>query len=406
MVDLLGFISIATVTVITLIIALKKPNISMVLFTALLVRIFFMLIGHSFLSLPDSTADARSFELTAWTWAQDGFFNHLNNYPGPSPRFVSWLIGVPYSLLGRSLLMAQSISLLFGIGCIVLGWELANKIWDRNSAKKITWAIALFPSLILYSILVMREVYIVFFVLVAFYGVCGFIKNYNLKSFFLAIFGFTGATFFHGAMLVGAIIFITYIGTVSFKIVIKSLINFKINLKILIVVIFSLTSILFYTSNKINVAYLGDFQNTLKFENLIKRTNVSTSGTARWPEWTRANTNVELIYKIPIRTLYFLFSPFPWDIKETKHLIGFIDGILYMYLFYLILRNIKFIWKDPSTRLILIILVTYITVFAVGVGNFGTSVRHRSKFTVLFILLAGPLFKNFHFSKKKIKKGN
>ena len=58
--------------------------------------------------------------------------------------FYSWMIAIPYSLFGRSVLMVQSISLLFGIGCIILGWEV-KKIWDKKTAKKIAWTIALFP---------------------------------------------------------------------------------------------------------------------------------------------------------------------------------------------------------------------------------------------------------------------
>ena len=87
-----------------------------------------MLIGHSFISLPDSTADAVSFELQAWEWSKYGFINHINNFTGPSPKFISWLVGVPYSLFGRSVLMAQSISLFFGIGSVILAWKLAYNL--------------------------------------------------------------------------------------------------------------------------------------------------------------------------------------------------------------------------------------------------------------------------------------
>ena len=90
--NLLGFFSIALVSLITLLIALLRPKISMILLTALFVRIIFMLIGHSFISLPDSTADAVSFELQAWEWSKYGFINHINNYTGPSPKFIAWLV--------------------------------------------------------------------------------------------------------------------------------------------------------------------------------------------------------------------------------------------------------------------------------------------------------------------------
>jgi hypothetical protein len=40
----------------------------------------------------------------------------------------------------------------------------------------------------------------------------------------------------------------------------------------------------------------------------------------------------------------------------------------------------------------------------VGVGNFGTGIRHRSKFVIELILLAAPLIPKLAlFNKKKIK---
>jgi hypothetical protein len=158
----------------------------------------------------------------------------------------------------------------------------------------------------------------------------------------------------------------------------------------------------FYLSNKIDVPYLGNFKDSTSVSILLEKTNFAYKGDAYWPEWTKAKTPIELLYKAPVRSVYFIFSPFPWDIKKTEHLLGVFDGILYMYLFFLILRNIKIIWRDPVLRVILIILLTYIIAFGFGVGNFGTGLRHRSKFSVMLILLAGPLIKRLRFKKKSI----
>tara|TARA_Y200000002_G_scaffold339231_1_gene309093 strand:+ start:76 stop:237 length:162 start_codon:yes stop_codon:yes gene_type:complete len=51
----------------------------------------------------------------------------------------------------------------------------------------------------------------------------------------------------------------------------------------------------------------------------------------------------------------------------------------------------------------LMILLAYIFVFGLGVGNFGTGIRHRSKFVIIFILLAAPLIKKLTVFKKTIK---
>ena len=68
-----------------------------------------------------------------------------------------------------------------------------------------------------------------------------------------------------------------------------------------------------------------------------------------------------------------------------------------------IIHKIKNIWKDPALRIILIILLAYIFVFGMGVGNFGTGIRHRSKFVIMFILLAGPLLKKLMFKQETSK---
>ena len=87
--------------------------------------------------MPDTSADAESFEIDAWKIAQNGFVNLLDYYPGVSNSFYSWMIAIPYSLFGRSVLMVQSISLLFGIGCIILGWEVAKKFGIKKLLKRL-----------------------------------------------------------------------------------------------------------------------------------------------------------------------------------------------------------------------------------------------------------------------------
>ena len=399
MFDLLGLTSIAIVSLLTLFVGLLRPDIFKILLVALIVRVLVMLIGHYLIPLPDSTADAISFEATAWSLAQVGFLNVLDAYIGPDPKFISLLIAIPYSLFGRSILMAKSISLLFGMGSVFLGWKLAKMIWDKRTANRVGWVIALFPSLILYSALVMRESYIVFFLIVALCGVVIWVKNNNYKSLVLVALGFTGATFFHGALMTGALTFLVIVGILSFIKLYKSLKSNRINIKIFMFFLIFITISSLYISGKIHVPYLGSFKETTSIKTLLKKTDGATRGVASYPEWTKARSFEELLYKGTIRSLYFVFSPFPWDIQKPAHLIGMIDSFLYMYLSYLIFQNRKIIWKDPVLRIILIILLSYIIVFGVGVGNFGTGIRHRSKFVIMFILLAAPLIKRITLKK-------
>jgi hypothetical protein len=400
MADLIGIVSILFVSLLTLILSFRLPAISKLIFVALILRVILILYGHYISPLPDSGADAITFERDAWKLAEGGFMKLMNSFTGPSPHFISWLIGIPYSLVGRSVLMAQSISLFFGIWSIYLAWLLAKEIWGDQIAIKVGWTIAVFPSVTLYSVLILREVYIVFFLLLALYGVASWIKTYSLKSIIISAIGFIGAIFFHGGLMVGALIFITIVGiTILIKILV-SLKNFKINFKFFIIIFFFILILQLYFSNQLSVPYLGTFEDSINTSNIQNRTGIATRGTASWPEWTTINSPIEILYKGPIRSLYLVFAPFPWDVNEIRHLIGMLDGFLYIYLSYLILCNIKVILNDRLLRIFLLLFISYIFVFGIGVGNFGTGIRHRSKFVIIMILLAAPYLKQFVFFKR------
>ena len=136
MAELLGFTGIALVSLLTLCLALRWPMVGRVLMVALAVRVAVILFGYFVAPLPYSSADARSFERAAWEWAQGGFVEALGHFTGPHSDFISWILAVLYSVSDRSLLMAQSVSVLFGMGTVFMGWLLARKLWgDRVAAK-------------------------------------------------------------------------------------------------------------------------------------------------------------------------------------------------------------------------------------------------------------------------------
>ena len=164
--DLQGVVSIIILFLFTVLLTKKNPLITNLLFVALVVRIFIVFLSLN-LNLPDNVDDATIFENKAWYFAQGGFFNLVNHNPWADTYFLSWLIAIPYSLFGRSMIMAQSISLFFAISTIFLGCKFAKKIWGDSVAVKVGWVMALFPSLILYSGLILREAYINFFLLLA-----------------------------------------------------------------------------------------------------------------------------------------------------------------------------------------------------------------------------------------------
>ena len=410
--DLLGLSSLLFVILIFLVVAQIKPPIAKILYVALILRILVIYLNQNIITIPDGFGDAGRFEARAYELSRSGFLSTLANYPGFNSFFISWVIAILYSLFGQSELMGQSISLFFGMGSVYLGWLLIKKVWDQRAADKAGWFLALFPTLILYSCLILREAYVVFFLLIALNGIVDWTRTKKLKSLIFVIIGFIGATLFHGAMIFGLIVFFIIIFLKSIIIIFRNLINLKISLKsfatlICLIIIANTTLVGEITIPKIgNLGSLTDFdRKTWVILDQIKNID---KGSAKYPSWAVPDSKSEIFFKSPIRMVYFVFSPFPWDIKQHNHLLGLLDASLYMFLSYLIFQNRKAILADPALKIILIILFTYILIYGIGSGNFGTSIRHRSKFVVIFILLAAPLLPKFIFylKNKKTKKAN
>ena len=403
--DFLGLLSLAVVTLIVFVLAKRQPAIATILYVALGIRLLVIFLNQDIFIFPDSIGDAGRFEIKAQEWSEKSFLNLVSDIPIFSSFFISWVIAILYSLFGQSELMGQSLSLLFGIGSVFMGWSVAKKLWNQKTANKAGWVLALFPTLVLYSCIILREAYVCFFLLMAINGIIDWIHNKNLKSLILLLAGFAGATLFHGPMIFGLIMFFLILFLKNIKIIFINLINLKINLKSLLLLIVFFTIIIF--TKDINMPKIGGrlFELDTKIDRILEKTRDFNRGTARYPSWIVPKNEIELLYKGPVRIAYFVFSPFPWDIKKSSHILGMIDGFLYIFLTYLILCNRKIIWANPALRIILLILLAYIFVYGISIGNFGTGIRHRSKFVIMFILLAAPLLPKFiFFSKKKDKK--
>ena len=403
-IDLLSLSSLVFVALITFYFSKKYKSLATVLYVALAFRLITIFLGNYLIILPDSWGDATEFERKAWEWSQNGFFEVFNEYPSERKSFhISWILAFFYSLTDRSVIMGQSINLIFGMGSLLLGSRLANLIWNEKVSIKVGWIIALYPTLILYSCLILRESFIWFFLLVALYGISSSVKYGGFKSFSLIFIGFFGASFFHGGMLIGALVFLIISMNIYFFKSMKKIRYFKINKKnFLLLIIFGILIFIFLT-NIDKMPKLAALKNFLDYEQVLVEISNRNIGNANFPEWTVPNNLFELIYKTPIRLIYFMFSPFPWDVSKSSHLIGMFDGLFHLILLILLIKNFRFIMSENNLKFIFLILVTYLIVYGVATGNFGTGIRHRTKFIIVLILLVAPWLPNFVFNKKKIK---
>ena len=401
--DLLGWSTLLIVISITTFIIIKYPKTKNLLISALLLRSIFVILDQYFIDLPDSTADANRFEDLAFQYSKNYGINIFSQIFTLDSFFISKFISIFYTFFGRSEMMAKMISAGLGTFSVFLMYSLVQIIWNERSALRAGWFAALFPSFILYSALILREVYIIFFLTLALIGSINFIEKKKIIDLIKSFSGFLIASLFHGPMIIGLFIFIIYI---SFNILREN--NFFIKFKkknyylILILPLLIYPFIGFYLGHY-SIPKIGNFQNfgnmekeeNLKIEEVLiwkikkaTRSSSTENSGARYPEWTIPKNNIELIYLSPIRIFYFLYAPFPWDIKKPNHLIGLFDASIYFFLTYYTFRNRKELFNNPKTCFLILILFVYVLVYSFGVGNFGTGIRHRLKFFGILLALA------------------
>ena len=94
MAEIFGLILISLVSFTIILIGLRWPDISRILYVALSLRVLLILIGHYIVPLPDSTKDAAGLDDIAWSYGKDGFLNALSNFNLNSRYFHSQIIGI------------------------------------------------------------------------------------------------------------------------------------------------------------------------------------------------------------------------------------------------------------------------------------------------------------------------
>jgi hypothetical protein len=118
-------------------------------------------------------------------------------------------------------------------------------------------------------------------------------------------------------------------------------------------------------------------------------------GRAGYPAWLSPSSFLLTILIIPVRVLYFLFSPFVWMVSSMRHIAGLINGLLMIPLCYYSLSFFRGRINRNALALLFValLLVSFVLAFSIGVKNFGQAFRHRAKIIPLLVAFGTVAFK-------------
>lgn len=373
----------------------KIRNLRAILFVALVSRLLLIAFGYC-ITLPDSSGDAIHFEAIGWEAAQAWLGG--KEPPALSGAYAySGLIAVIYSLFGRHTIIPLLVNAALGLAVVSVVFRLVLAAGGRLSGATYAAAIAaVFPTLNLYSAVLMRENVITFALALSVFWFVQWFKGrgwrYAVGSGALLVVGGV----FHGGILIvglvyGVLLCLYNPRSKSFTPLSRGAL-LAISLAATVLILISRSSVSKLPANLSGVLSPNYVQEAV-------------SGAAR----SRAAYLVgmvphslgEIILQTPLRVLYFLLAPFPWMISTPSDLFGAVDAFLYLLLGIGILRTLWLVKKQNRAVvwLLTLVLIVTIIVFSWGTSNYGTAIRHRQKVSWLLITIAGVTLPAFRISR-------
>lgn len=402
MADLLGMTALLAGALITLGLAARHPSIRVVLLVAFAARAAAALFHFYVAPLPDGTSDAVSFERYAWEWSQGGLVAALEHFPGLDAYFYAWLMSLLYAVTDRSLLMLQAVNVLVGVLGVFVAWKLASELWGGRAGRKVAWVMALFPLVVQYGAIPMREAGFMLFLLLALLAVVRWQRHGGVVYLAGVFAGFLAAAFFHGGAVVGLLAFLGLVGWRSARQWAAGLSRGRLRWVATLTVFLVLGLLGGYVVSGVSIHKLGTAEEIVSTERWMHYFESRVYGGARYPGWTQPQGAADFVWAVPLRAVYLLFAPFPWDLREPAHVVGLVDGLLYLALAFLVWRNRQAIRAIPEARTLFLILVPLVFAYGVGTGNFGTALRHRTKLVAAVIVLAAPRLPRLVWRLRKV----
>mgnify|MGYP001500268409 CR=1 FL=1 len=256
----------------------------------------------------------------------------------------------------------------------------------NKSIKMFTIIFMLLPWRNILSMFMLREAIPTFLVVVSIYFFIKWWKQGMIISFIYAITASISSMAFHsGLIAIPVIIMLAYILYNPRKN--QWALGFKTMYKLIAILLFSgLIFIAFGDIILYKFAMISSDNETALSEWSVTIINGAQSHYLTSFSYTSFS---DIILQAPLRIIYFLLSPMPWDWRGVSDALAFgMDSLVQLLGISLVFKKIGGL-SDQYKRIVKVMLCMYILsalIFGAGTFDAGTAMRHRAKFTLLLLL--------------------
>ena len=372
--------------VILIVVGIKEcetKNEQFVVFCAIIFRIIFLVLDVYFPQLNynfQSGGDSVSFQRRAVIFSKTLNWGSENLYP-ETLGFVYYFFG-PHQAIGELFNLSLSVQ------AIIFFKRLLSLI-DMSYKNKF-WAFLFFslaPNFAMMSPIILRETIIILLITASLYY---FVRWWTEGLFFDYVISVAlpaVASFFHSgaiALSIGYLIVFVFYDRKKEKFVFGGR-------TFLTAIVTGVVAVSVY--NVIGEAIFYKFANLEEIEDVGRQVSSFARGGSSYLIDQDNSSILQMLLNTPIRVFYFLSSPVPWQWRGLVDVLSFfLCSSIYLYAIWMGIRvMIKRERTDSHPRDFICVLFLFVIscslLFAWGVSNAGTALRHREKFFSVFVLL-------------------
>jgi hypothetical protein len=351
-----------------------------VFWQALMLRLLAAIVVHLMVRetmfAPDQETYHIGGEMLAQTWAGQ-YVILLPQLLGPGPKAYYYIVGTLYYVFGTWSLIPKIINACVGAWTVRIAYDLALRITSspRIALQTATYT-AFFPSLVLWSILNIRDVWIILLILLVCRQALVLQERVTVSS--LAVLG--GSIFF----------LVQFRDYILFPVTLPLLVSFFIRGRSHLfrnaVLGMLAASVIIYTDQAAGVRRLR----SLDLEELHEIRRWNAIGANSGFEQADISTPSGALSFLPTGLALFLLAPFPWMIGGVRQMLAVPETLFFYFLLPAILRGFVYLARNHlGAALMVLLLTTGMTLgYALGEGNAGTAYRHRAQMLPFYMMFA------------------
>jgi len=293
-----------------------------------------------------------------------------------------YFVAAIYGLVGRNLLAIQLVNAVVGAVTAVIIFLCAQEVFANSRVARLAgFAVAFYPSLVLWSSQGLKDAPIVFLLALSILATLRLGNKFSVKwisVLVVSLFGLLSLRFYVFYMMVVAVGGAFLIGTRA--ITAQSFLR-----QFVVIVVMGLALTYMGVTRYANV----QFDNFASMEAMQRsRLDAAKSAQSGFGKDVDVSTTTGALTTIPVGLLYLLFAPFPWQLASLRQSITLPEMVIWWASFPMLILGLWFSIRYRLRQIspILVFSVMLSLAYSVFQGNVGTAYRQRAQLLVFYFI--------------------